>query len=117
MIRRMADDGIGTRIRNRRQALRLTQEDLAARLGVAKATVSNWETGKHLPQRHQGAVEDVLGISLGENGAADWYDENDPIERGIAELPRLPESRKRKLVADLRAAREEHVPRPQDRPA
>jgi transcriptional regulator with XRE-family HTH domain len=55
---------MGKRIRKRRQVLGMTQQDLADRLGVAKSTVSNWESGKHFPLRYLGAVEHVLGISL-----------------------------------------------------
>lgn len=60
---------LGTRIKRRRQVLRLTQEDLAVRLGVSKSTVANWESGKHFPLRYLGAVEQELGISL--NGSAE----------------------------------------------
>lgn len=109
-----ADPGIGTKIKKRRQALRMTQEDLAGRLGVAKATIANWESGKHYPLRHLGAVEDVLGVSLTAD-LDDWYDENDPIERGIAET--LPAPDARKFIAQLRAARAEHVPRAHKPPA
>ena len=62
---------IGTRIKRRRQVLRLTQEDLAGRLGVSKSTVANWESGKHFPLRYLGAVEQELGISLAEPAEPD----------------------------------------------
>lgn len=42
----------------------MTQEQLAARIGVDRTAVSNWESGKHYPLRYLGAIEDVLGISL-----------------------------------------------------
>lgn len=42
----------------------MTQAELAARVGVAKSTVANWETDKHYPARYLGAVEAVLGVSL-----------------------------------------------------
>jgi transcriptional regulator with XRE-family HTH domain len=63
MIACMAAD-IGVRIARRRQQLRMTQEELAVRLGVSKSTVANWETGKHFPKRKLGAIEAELGISL-----------------------------------------------------
>lgn len=63
---------IGMRIKRRRQALGMKQEDLAAAVGVSRAAVSNWESGRHFPERHQGAVEHVLGIRLDEP-------ENDPV--------------------------------------
>ncbi len=57
---------IGLRIKRRRQVLGWRQEDLAERLGVAKSSVANWESGKHFPKRKLGLVEAVLGISLEE---------------------------------------------------
>ena len=38
-------------IRNQREALGLTQKQLAARLGIAAATLSRWETGGQIQQR------------------------------------------------------------------
>ncbi len=52
------------RIAKRRQALRMTQGELAAKLGVSKSSVANWESGKHFPKRKLGLVEAVLGVSL-----------------------------------------------------
>src|SRR5487761_1185739 len=61
------DTPIGTRIRKRRQILGLTQDQLAGRVGVDRTAVSNWERGRHFPQRFLGRVEDVLGVSLDED--------------------------------------------------
>ena len=58
------DPHLGTRIAKRRHQLGMTQEDLAGVLHVSKSTVANWETGKHLPIRHLGALEQALGIQL-----------------------------------------------------
>jgi transcriptional regulator with XRE-family HTH domain len=54
----------GAKIRRRRQELRLTQEELAERVGVDASSVLNWEAGKHYPKRKLGALESVLGIRL-----------------------------------------------------
>ncbi len=40
---------IGNQIRERRQALGLSQDELAQRLYVSRVTVSHWETGRTLP--------------------------------------------------------------------
>ena len=40
---------VGNQIRERRQALGLSQEELAQRLYVSRVTVSHWETGRTLP--------------------------------------------------------------------
>jgi len=65
MMRVMAaDPSIGTTIQKRRHVLGWTQEQLAERVGVNRSTITNWERGKHFPQRYLGRVEDVLGIRL-----------------------------------------------------
>jgi transcriptional regulator with XRE-family HTH domain len=56
---------LGARIRKRRQELRLTQKQLAAKVGVDESSVINWEKDKHFPSRHLGALEDVLGTLTG----------------------------------------------------
>lgn len=47
-------------IRENRERLDLTQEELAARLGIAMATLSRWETGSQVQQR---AFDRFLRIS------------------------------------------------------
>lgn len=117
MIAGMADVPVGRRIRLRRQALKWSQQELADKLGVNRATVSAWERGKHLPERNEGAIENVLDISLSQDHSP-WYDPDDPVERAIAEDSRIqPEARRRKFIADLRAQRLQHVPRAHEPPA
>ncbi len=60
----------GSVIRKARQRKRMTQEQLAAQLGVDRSAVSNWERGQHYPLRYAGAVEEILGIELPEPQAA-----------------------------------------------
>ena len=64
MMRGVQGESVAARIRKRRQVLGMRQRDLAALLDVSPSTVANWETGKHLPRRYLGKVEQVLGISL-----------------------------------------------------
>lgn len=64
MFAMATDPAIGTTIKKRRQVLGMTQDELAARLGVSRSTIANWESGKHFPLRYLGAVEHVLGIEL-----------------------------------------------------
>lgn len=49
---------ISQRIRSERQAAEWTQEQLADRIFVSKRTISNWETGKTIPD-----IESVLRLS------------------------------------------------------
>ena len=60
----MEEIPLGRVIRRARHHKKLTQGELARRLGVNRATVISWEKGRHFPLRHLGAVEEVLGISL-----------------------------------------------------
>jgi ribosome-binding protein aMBF1 (putative translation factor) len=98
----MAVSDVGSRIAKRRQQLRLTQAQLAARIGVNRTTVASWETGQHFPQRHQGAIEDVLGVSLTGEIEAEVY--TDPVERAIWELD-LSRGVRLDFIAQLRARR------------
>ena len=59
-----ADPAVGQRIMRRRQALNMSQGELARLIDVSRDTVSNWETGKHFPKRYLGKIEAVLGIDL-----------------------------------------------------
>jgi transcriptional regulator with XRE-family HTH domain len=115
MIAGMAAVPVGRQIRLRRQALKWSQQELADKLGVNRATVSAWERGKHLPERTEGAIAAVLGISL--TGPDDDEVYTDPVELAIWEDPRLPRSEKLAFIAQLRARRMEHVPRAHEPPA
>lgn len=43
------NDGIGAKLKILRKGRKLTQEQLAERLGVNRATISNYEIGRRLP--------------------------------------------------------------------
>lgn len=55
---------LGEIISTERQRRRLSQSDLAAKIGVHKKTISKWENGQQVPSRHLVAIEDALGIQL-----------------------------------------------------
>jgi transcriptional regulator with XRE-family HTH domain len=93
-----SDTRIGTRIAKRRHQLGMRQEDLAEVLNVSKSTVANWETGKHLPTRHMGALEQVLGIQL---------DDPESSPSGPRESLRDQVRRIEDLARDLRARLDE----------
>ena len=56
----MAENIIGHQIQSLRNKHRLTQEDLALKLGVSKQTISNWETGLKTPR--MGAIEKLSNL-------------------------------------------------------
>lgn len=60
---------IGARIRSAREALGLTRQQLAERVGASPTSVANWETGATEPRLVTGAIERELGIQL--RGTAD----------------------------------------------
>jgi transcriptional regulator with XRE-family HTH domain len=97
----MADPSTAKRIRLRRQALGLTQQQLADELRVNRATVSAWERGKQAPDKHEGRIEAVLGISLSGDPPVEEY--TDPTERALWALKRLPEPLRREFIARSRA--------------
>ena len=58
---------LGDRLRVLRRGARLTQAEVAARLGVTKQAVSNWEKGLHEPhQRHARGLADLYGVHMEE---------------------------------------------------
>ncbi|WP_244616050.1 helix-turn-helix domain-containing protein [Rhizobium sp. RU20A] len=68
MFRRLAsqgqDDTLGGRIWRARDALQLTQEDLACHLGLPDATVASWEGDRDEPQsKSLFQLAGVLGVS------------------------------------------------------
>jgi transcriptional regulator with XRE-family HTH domain len=77
---------VGERIRLRRQQLGLRQADLAARVGVSESAVLGWEKDRFFPSRHQGALEDVLGISLAAANGTTPPPPADPRERELWDL-------------------------------
>lgn len=86
----MATD-IGTRIRLARERLHWSQERLATETGTTVRTVRNWERTGRVRNR-QGAIEQVLGISLGDDQdvqPSSIDDALDRVERELAELRRI----------------------------
>lgn len=51
----------GDLLRAARERLRLTQEELASKVGVSRATVGSWEKGT-LPRSSLGLIREVLGL-------------------------------------------------------
>src|SRR5699024_3009164 len=56
---------IGNKIRYYRKLAKLTQDELAEKLGLAKGTISNYESGYRTPQQDRlFELAEVLGISI-----------------------------------------------------
>jgi transcriptional regulator with XRE-family HTH domain len=74
-------DQLGTLIRNRRKKLLLTQRDLAARIGISRASLANIETGRQTLLVHQLyalataldlAPSDLLPPTMADESSRDW---------------------------------------------
>lgn len=57
-------------LRDARNRARLTQGELALRLGVTLRTVGNWERGQTIPRDRLPALRDILGPYLGADASA-----------------------------------------------
>ena len=61
----MEGTGIGTGIRIQRERLGMSQQDLAQACMVSRQTISNWETGKTLPDIQSMAyLAEVFGVTV-----------------------------------------------------
>ncbi len=58
---------LGDEIQRARHRARLTQTDVADRLGVGVSTVSNWERGNTVPKNRLQPLRDLLGMDPGDD--------------------------------------------------
>lgn len=101
----MASETVGRRIRLRRQALGMSQQELAERLGADRATVSAWERGRHWPVRFEGALVEILGISLSDEEEPVTPDLTNPAERAIWAMDTYSEAERRQIIRLVREDR------------
>ena len=97
---------IGASIRRARQRLRMSQDDLALKVGASRSAVNAWERDRAWP-RNIVALEEVLGITL-DGDAAPAPDELEPQnewERATLANADLPYESRREFVLSWRAAR------------
>ena len=60
---------LAEKLKQRRESLNLTQQQVADELGVTVTTVKNWEAGRHIPKLYlpqTKALCDLLRLSLDE---------------------------------------------------
>lgn len=55
---------LGARIRRARERARLSQEELADRVGASSRAVGDWENDRRKPRNRLAVLEEVLGVSL-----------------------------------------------------
>ena len=83
----------GDQIRRAREALRMTQQDLADQLGVGLRTIGRWERGESAPRSAMGALTRILQLPTPDTATED-------PDRDVAG-PRLREASHVELLAEL----------------
>ncbi len=98
---------LGRFIAKRRKYMRLTQEELAERIGVSKSAVAKWETDGGLPDRDNlRRLSEIIGVSV------------DDLHRIIASKETDDNDRRVNITPDVIAALESYgyqVIRPEDK--
>lgn len=78
----MKSEHIAYKLKTLRKTKKLTQEQLAVLLGVTRATVSNYETGRRAPHiKELERIAKTLGVSLDYFGVENASDMVDLISR------------------------------------
>ena len=97
----MDQERIGKFIASSRKKQKLTQQELAERLGVTNKSISRWENGKTLPDiSFFKPLCEILNISIEEliNGEkTDFKRKNDSVEKAIINTMNTKEKEKRKM--------------------
>lgn len=94
---------IGRAIRRAMERKRMSQGDLAAALGVSRSAVNAWINDRAYPQNSLGALEEILGVKLDDDGSPTLAvvphldDDADPdLAEGLRRL--LDEAERRKAI-------------------
>ncbi|WEV59158.1 helix-turn-helix domain-containing protein [Bifidobacterium sp. ESL0728] len=81
---------LGGQIRDHREAMGLSQDDLAGKIFVSRQTVSNWETGRTYPDvQNLLLLGNLFGITLDELVKGDVETMNEEIKRNGRQLVML----------------------------
>jgi transcriptional regulator with XRE-family HTH domain len=83
----------GDEIRRLREARGLTQQQLAAAIGVGMRTIGNWERGETVPLNRMGMLEHFFGVAV---------DRDDPL-RSASDVSLLTELLRRAAERERRA--------------
>lgn len=97
---------IGTTIRRARERKRMTQQQVADLLGVSRTSVDAWENDRAYPRNSIGALEEVLGVSLGGEAAPpEELVAGNEWEAWVLAHPDIPDHIRRDIVLRAREAR------------
>ncbi len=88
---------IGKQISFLRNKFKMTQEDLAIKIGVSKQTVSNWETGLKTPR--MGAIQNLSDLfNVSKSFIIEGSDEQDSPDEITNIYSQLDSKRKKEVV-------------------
>ncbi|MFZ7151619.1 helix-turn-helix domain-containing protein [Enterococcus gallinarum] len=93
----MEENIIGKQISFLRNKYKMTQEDLATRIGVSKQTVSNWETGLKTPR--MGAIQNLSDLfHVSKSFIIEGNEETDSPEEIMNVYSQLDSKRKQEVI-------------------
>ena len=90
---------IGFFIKEKRKEKKLTQDELAEKLGVTNRAISKWENGNCMPD--SGIIPDlckILGITINDLFHGKVIDKKDDVEKYLLEIYKQKEVSDRKLL-------------------
>ena len=95
---------IGSKLKTLRKQKKITQQELADKLSITRATISNWEIGRRKPNLHELAtICDFYGISLDYFGVVRKDDIFNMIckAKDIFNNEDIPKDRKEELFTEI----------------
>ena len=98
------NDSIGQKLKILRKERRLTQQELADRLGIKRATVSNYEIGRRSPHLSElRRIAEFFGVGLDYFGVAQTDDVLDLIARAkkVFDNEQIPSEKKEDVYKEL----------------
>lgn len=98
------NDSIGRKLRILRNGRGLTQQQLADRLGIKRATLSNYEVGRRAPHISElRRIAEYFGVGLDHFGIAQKDDVLDLVARArkVFENDNIPKEQKEEIYKEL----------------
>ena len=98
------NDSIGAKLRILRRERRLTQEELADKIGIKRPTISNYEIGRRSPHLSElRRIAEFFGVGLDYFGVAQKDDIVDLVARAkiVFESEDIPKDKKEEVYKEL----------------
>jgi len=88
---------IGLKIKRARERMHMTQAELGAAVRKSQKTIDNWEHDRSYPKSSIGALEAVLGVSLGEDTGSGFRVISPALRKMVQETLKDPDDQRRVL--------------------